>query len=201
MQVHSVHCSSAVRSYPFEPAYVDGSYAIRGAQQVSAVRRGLVRSMTEAMEREIYDPSARLRYGALRDFLVGPDSRSPVRLFTSAADAMSALRLERTMRGCGFSPYIALRSCGGREKRVDTEMAISLVEETRDLPPGTVVTLLAGDDDFTPAVQRMIRRGLLVDLVGWEDSTSRQLQILARRVLTLDEHFASLVTCRAHTLH
>ena len=101
----------------------------------------------------------------------------------------------------GFSPYIALRSPGHPEKRVDTEMALSLIEETREFPEGSIVTVVAGDDDFTPAVQRMVKRGLLIDLVGWEYSISRQLQILARRILTLDEHFSSFVTCREHSVH
>ena len=201
MQVHSGHCASTVRSSHCEPAFVDGSYAMLGAQQLSAVRRGYAGSVVEAKERGICDRAAQLHYRRLRDFLVGPDSRSPVRLFTSAPDESSALRIGRLMRDCGFLPYIALRAGGSREKRVDTEMAISLVEETCELPRGAVVTLVAGDDDFTPAVQRLVRRGLKIDLVGWEYSISRELRSLARRVLMLDQHFASLVICDARSLH
>ncbi len=201
MQVHSGHCASTVRSFHCEPAFVDGSYAMLGAQQLSAVRRGFAGSVVEAMERGICDRAARLHYRRLHDFLVEPTSRFPARLFTSAPDESSALRITRLMCECGFLPYIAVRAGGSREKRVDTEMAISLVEETCELPRGAVVTLVAGDDDFTPAVQRLVRRGLEIDLVGWEYSISRELQSLARRVLTLDRHFTSLVICDSRSLH
>ncbi|RGB22701.1 hypothetical protein C1646_730088 [Rhizophagus diaphanus] len=66
-----------------------------------------------------------------------------------------------------------------KEKRVDTEIAVSMVIDTliKIKNPGILI-LVAGDGDFEPALKPIMEAGWIVEVRFWTNSTSRHLKEL-----------------------
>lgn len=77
----------------------------------------------------------------------------------------------------------------GTEKKIDTNVvtdvmfdALTRMDKARD-----EITLVAGDSDYVPMVEKLIAQGFRVHVVFWGHA-SRELQAAARSFTPLDKH-------------
>ena len=178
--------------------YVDNSNVWIEGQRVSAVRKGMARSAWEAMEQDVLDREWQYDFGRLYE-LACPDEAVVGRsiLFGSRPPPNDSL-WERARRD-GFEIVVFDRSAGGREKRVDTALTVTLTEDSFTyMQParGDMAVIVAGDGDYVPAVESLQRRGLGVRAVFWEHAVSRDLRRLVDEYVPLDPHLESLAARR-----
>lgn len=188
--------TTAVPARPVCFAYLDTSNIFLGGAAVSAFRRGMVPSLGFAAEHRKFDLDFRINFTWLRQFVVGDDPEGSARTVCVGSNKVgndgTVFRAAERARWAAITPS---RSASGREKEVDTTLAVLLMEDVlcQSAPPASVdVTLCSGDRDLLPAVSALKRRGYGVDVVGWEHTTSPQLRQEARRFIALDPYFDHL---------
>lgn len=176
-------------------AYLDLSNLYVGAAQVSAARLGWATSPADAAERGIADSQLRIKFGATREFLVGTSSEKARCIAFGSVKDRSDTRIADSLRRNGIEPRMLRRSLSGREKGVDTSLAVTMLE---DLLLGEShgamldVTMVSGDRDLCEVLEPLRRRGIEVDVAAWRHTASTELMQLARRFVPLDDHFELL---------
>lgn len=81
------------------------------------------------------------------------------------------------------------RNAANKEKKVDTSIAADMISDSYDLmnPANDEVTLVSGDRDLVPAVEKLRSRGFKVDVVFW-DHASTELKNSASSFVSLNPH-------------
>lgn len=174
-------------------AYLDASNIFLGGAAVSAYRRGLAASPKIAAESHNFDLQFRFDFTWLRQFAVGEDPDGTARAVCVGSNKAGCDGVVyRAAERAGWTAITPERSLSGREKEVDTTLAVLLLEDVLCHPAqsGEVdITLFSGDRDLLPAVRALQRRGRDVDIVAWEHATSTELRQAARRFIALDTYF------------
>lgn len=156
--------------------YVDNSnYWIEG-MRVSAVQRGMAPNLNAASEQRILDQSYRVDFGKLLRFAGGaPEEIGAAKLYGSRPPEND--ELWEMARRHGFEVVVHDRGYEGTEKKVDTQMSADMIEDLYAVieQREDEVTLVSGDADHIPAVEKIIRAGVDVHVVGWKHCTSREL--------------------------
>ena len=160
--------------------YVDNSNVWIEGQRLSAVRRGMAANAREAMKLGVVDREWRYDFGRLYD-IACPDGASVGRsiLFGSRPPANDTL-WERARKD-GFEVVVFDRNAANREKRVDTALTTTLMEDSfkfMQADRGDVAVIIAGDGDYVPVVESLRQRGLQTRVVFWDHATSRDLKQL-----------------------
>lgn len=173
--------------------YVDNSNAFIEGKRVSAVRKGLAPNIYEAMNRNITDNSYRLDLGKLHSFTAGSDPRKIKRavLFGSRPPANDSLWgiAERA----GFETIVVDRNAANREKKVDTGIVSEMMRDAyKKMNSGEdVITLVAGDGDFVPAITNLRQDAYKVELFFWNHA-SQELKDACDCFVALDPHLDHL---------
>jgi hypothetical protein len=174
--------------------FCDVSNLLAGGAQVLAARHGHAPTPQCAADAGVADYSFRIDISGLHKFLVGPDPSVTARAicFGSRKAESSNHHAWEAWRRAGWDPRVFVRSSSGREKEVDTALALEMFEElafSGYSPADVEVTLVAGDRDYAPVLEKLALRGFAVDVVCWEHVTAPRLRALARRFIALDEYF------------
>jgi hypothetical protein len=175
-------------------AFCDVSNILAGGAQVAAARSGHAPTPQSAAAAGIADFSFRVDTTWLYQFVLGTDASVNARAFcfgSRKVDSVDQYAWEAWRRS-GWEPSVFLRSCSGREKQVDTALALGMFEEvvlSGYSPADVEVTLVAGDGDYVPVLEKLAHRGFAIDVVCWEHVTAPSLRKLARRFIALDEYF------------
>ena len=174
--------------------YVDNSNVFIEGQRVSAVRRGLARNVVNAMTHRIIDYDWRLDYGALHDIVCGqPAEIGASYLWGSPPPGDSFWKM---VERYGFKVTTYDRNIAGKEKKVDVAIAHQI---TKDAYSGVVqkttdeITLVAGDKDFVPVVEDLVKNGYTVDLAFWNHA-AQELKRVASKFVPLDSYLDVLTT-------
>jgi uncharacterized LabA/DUF88 family protein len=166
--------------------YVDNSnYFIEG-QRLSAVRTGMALTIADANSQRILDLSWRGDFGRLYEFTgAGKDGRAT--LYGSRPPQNDTLWGIAQSRG--FQVKVFDRSFfTDKEKKVDSSMAVDMIDDLYTLAKdGDEFTLVAGDGDHIPAVEKIVSKGYPVYVVFWTHATARELREIATRFVPLDE--------------
>lgn len=174
-------------------AYLDASNIFLGGAAVSACRRGMAPNPKIAAESHTFDPQFRCNFTWLRHFAVGDDAEGTARAVCVGSNKFGSDGVVyRAAERAGWTAITPQRAVSGREKEVDTTLAVLLLEDVLCHPAqaGDLdITLFSGDRDLLPAVRALQRRGRAVDVVGWEHATSTELRQAARRFVALDPYF------------
>ena len=156
--------------------YVDNSnYWIEG-MRVNAVASGLAPNLNVASEKQILDQSYRVDFGKLIEFAGGePDEIGTAKLYGSRPPEND--ELWAMARRHGFEVVVHDRGYDGTEKKVDTQMSADMVEDLYTVIQHgqDEVTLVSGDADHIPAVEKILAAGVEIHVVGWAHCTSREL--------------------------
>ena len=188
---------SELRNQRKNRCFVDNSNLFVEGQRQSALRRGWVRSMAEAMDIDSLDPGWRLDYTALRAVLEAVVGKlHSARVFGSICHTVPApkrLALGEAISRGGWQPTLHLRHSGRREKCVDVELASQTVWEAvtaTDRDRGGVL-LVAGDGGYGPLVDLLVGRGYELVVAFWSQAAV-VLRREASRYVVLDADFQTL---------
>jgi len=172
--------------------YVDNSNVWIEGMHVAAVANGHAPTIWDAMEKGTCDYSWKLDFGKLYQFAGGErhevgkavlyGSRPPKN------DSLWAIAQRH-----GFEVVVYDRNASNKEKKIDTSIAADMVADSYELmtPGKDEVTLVSGDRDLVPAVEKVRKRGLKVDVVFW-DHAAAELRSAASTFVSLNPHLAHL---------
>ena len=172
-------------------AYVDCSNLFIEGQKVSAVAKGMARSMEDARQRGILDFDYRLDLYRLMTLLRQAPGDTRAVVFGSVTDSNEGLW--RHAANAGFEVVTVERGFGGKEKRVDTSLVTRMCRDAYRFadPRRDRITLVAGDGDYEPAVTQLVADGFAVTVLYWAHA-SRELREAATTFQALDTYIANL---------
>lgn len=168
--------------------YVDNSNVWIEGTHVAAARRGLAADVWTAVQKGISDRWA-IDFGKLFSFAGGnvTDVKRAA-LFGSRPPPNDSLW--DAAKRQGFEVVVYDRNVVGQEKKVDTEIVAAMIEDSfQILTLGEdEMTLVAGDSDYVPAIERLKKRGIPVEVVFWGHA-ARELKQAATKFVNLDHWF------------
>lgn len=171
--------------------YVDNSNVWIEGMHVAAVQRGLAPDIWSAMDLKIFDKWT-MDFGKLFEFAGG--TRKDVKkatLFGSRPPKNDSVWDSAKRKG--FEVVIYDRNVANREKKIDTDIATTMIEDSYEiLEKGKdEMTLVAGDSDYVPAIEKLKRRGIHVDVVFWGHA-AKELREIATKFINLDPYLDHL---------
>jgi len=173
--------------------YVDNSNVWIEGMHVAAAQHGHAPDVWSAVQNRICDYNWKLDFGKLFQFAGG--DRAEVKraaLFGSRPPKNDSLwtAAERN----GFDVIVYDRNVVGREKKIDTDIVATMMEDSYEiLKVGEdEITLVSGDADYVPAIEKLKKRGIPVHVVFWNHA-AREIKEVATKFVNLDpflEHLA-----------
>ena len=171
--------------------YVDNSNVWIEGLHVAAYASGKVPDVWTAVKGNICDHNWNLDFGKLFAFAGGDqaDVRKAA-LFGSRPPKNDSVW--EAARRKGFEVIVYDRNVVNHEKKIDTDIVATMIEDSfLILRPGDEITLVAGDSDYVPAIEKLRKRGIAVDVVFWKHA-SKELKEAATRFIPLDPHLEHL---------
>ncbi|HEY2093380.1 MAG TPA: NYN domain-containing protein [Thermoanaerobaculia bacterium] len=172
--------------------YVDNSNVWIEGMHVAAVKHGLAPNIREAQSARICDNRWKIDFGKLFEFAGG--DRSEVKkatLFGSRPPPNDSLW--DTAKRKGFEVVVYDRSVANREKKIDTDIVATMIEDTFTIldPKTDEMTLVAGDSDYVPAIEKIRKREITFHVVFWNHA-ARELREAATKFIALDPYLEHL---------
>lgn len=171
--------------------YVDNSNVWIEGMHVAAYTNGMAPSVWDAVQNRICDHNWKIDFGKLFAFAGG--DKADVRkaaLFGSRPPQNDSLW--DAARRNGFDVVTYDRNVANHEKKIDTDIATTMIEDSfLVLQPGDEMTLVAGDSDYVPAIEKLKARGIPVHVVFWKHA-SRELKQVASSFTELDQYLQHL---------
>jgi hypothetical protein len=165
-------------------SYIDNSNIYIEGCRVSAVKKGMAKTIVDAMNQMIVDHTWQLDYGKLYQFICGSDAVA--RLWGSPPPGDSFWNM---LHRQGFNPTVYERNFANKEKKVDvaiasrmTKDAYTIIDKIKD-----EILLVAGDSDYVPTVSDLVSEGFKVEVVFW-DHAARELRQTATKFISLDQY-------------
>ncbi len=171
--------------------YVDNSNVWIEGMHVAAYVNGMAPDVWSAAQNKICDSSWKLDFGKLFHFAGG--DRLTVRkaaLFGSRPPQNDSVW--DAARRQGFEVITYDRNVANHEKKIDTDIVATMIEDSYEiLQPGDEITLVSGDADYVPAIEKLKKRGISVHVVFWKHA-SRELKDVATTFTELDPYLQHL---------
>ncbi len=169
--------------------YVDNSNIWIEGMHVSAAAKGRAPDIWAACEQRICDYDWKIDFGRLFEFAAGGDVGRAV-LFGSRPPQNDSLWV--VAKAKGFEVIVHDRSVQNREKKVDTQITAEIIQDSYEhMKNGDTVTIVSGDSDYVPAIEKLKERGFSVDVCFW-DHASRELREAATRFISLNKYLDHL---------
>lgn len=176
--------------------YLDDSNVYIEGQRVSAVSKGMAKTLQEASLKQILDKSYKLDFGNLVKIISGFKPSIGKMIFYGSKPPPTD-SVWKAAESAGFTTKIFDRSASGKEKMVDTQMAVDIMEDilTTLKPETDRVIIVAGDRDYVPVVIKAKERGFTVRVAYWSHA-SGLLRKTASDFQVLDGHIRDLTYTR-----
>ena len=173
--------------------YVDNSNVFIEAKRVSAVQKGLAMDIYEAMDNGILDDSFRLDFGRLHSFTAGNDPANIKRAVLFGSRPPKNDSLWQIARDNGFETVVEDRNVANKEKKIDTGIVTEMMRDAYSevSPTDDTMTLVSGDADYVPAINRLLEDGYRVEVFFW-DHASGDLQEACSQFMSLNDHLHHL---------
>lgn len=172
--------------------YVDNSNVWIEGMHVAAVAHGMAPNIFAAQEHKICDYGWKIDFGKLLQFAGGnrPEIGRAV-LYGSRPPPNDSLWAAAKREG--FEVIVHERSLKGSEKKVDTNIATDVVYDAlrRMDPAKDEVTLVAGDSDYVPTVEKLMADTYKFYVVFW-DHAARELREACTQFTSLNPHLEHL---------
>lgn len=168
--------------------YVDNSNVWIEGMHVAAVESGRAPDIWAALEHKICDYSWKIDFGKLFTFAGGerPQVARAV-LFGSRPPKNDSLW--DAARTNGFKVIVHDRNIQNKEKKIDTEIVVNMLTDSYEsLKAGDEMTLVAGDKDYVPAIEKLVGRKIPVHVVFW-DHAARELRESCTKFVSLNPYF------------
>lgn len=172
--------------------YVDNSNVWIEGMHVAAYASGMVPDVWTAVQNKVCDYNWKLDFGKLFQFAGG--ERAEVKracLFGSRPPKNDSLW--EAARRQGFEPIVYDRNVINHEKKIDTDIVATMITDSYEiLAAGSdEITLVAGDADYVPAIEKLRKRKIPVHVVFWNHA-SRELKESATKFIALDQYLEHL---------
>jgi uncharacterized LabA/DUF88 family protein len=172
--------------------YVDNSNVWIEGMHVAAARNGLAPDVWSAVQQRICDYNWKLDFGKLFEFAGG--NRADVKkaaLFGSRPPKNDSLWVAAKKNG--FDVIVYDRNIVNHEKKIDTDIVATMIEDSYEIFSAgqDEMTLVAGDSDYVPAIEKLKKRAINVDVVFWGHA-ARELKECARNFVNLDQYLTHL---------
>lgn len=172
--------------------YVDNSNIWIEGMHVAAYKNGLVPDVWDAVKNKICDQSWKLDFGKLFQFAGGDKSDvKKATLFGSRPPQNDSVWMAAERHG--FEVVIYDRNVANHEKKIDTDIVATMMENSYELLTigEDEMTLVSGDADYVPAIEKLKKRGIPVHVVFWKHA-SRELKEAATKFIELDPYWNHL---------
>lgn len=173
--------------------YVDNSNVWIEGMHVAAVASGLAPDIFTALAGGICDYTWKLDFGRLLEFAGG--NRADIgRAVLYGSKPPPNDSLWTAAKNQGFEVVVHERSVfSGREKKVDTNIVTDITADAFELmdPTKDEITLVAGDADYVPTVDRLRKRGFRFDVCFW-DQASKELKAACTNFISLNSFLEHL---------
>ena len=85
------------------------------------------------------------------------------------------------------------RNIAGHEKKIDTDIVATMIEDSYEILTigQDEITLVSGDSDYVPAIEKLKKRGIPVHVVFWGHA-ARELKEVATKFVNLDPYLDHL---------
>ncbi|MCV4285049.1 NYN domain-containing protein [Pseudomonas capsici] len=171
--------------------YVDNSNVWIEGKHVAAYSKGLAPSVWDAVKNKICDNGWNIDFGKLFAFAGG--EKVEVRkaaLFGSRPPQNDSVWAAARKNGWEVTTYD--RNVANHEKKIDTDIVATMIEDSfLILQPGDEITLVSGDADYVPAIEKLKARGISVHVVFWKHA-ARELKQVATKFIELDPYLEHL---------
>ena len=166
-----------------EFVYVDNSNVFIEGKKIAARRNGNGREM---------DFSFRLDFGELYDFVAENNPGKIARALLLGSSPPTSDKVWGVAENAGFEVVVLNRNSANQEKKVDTGIVAAMVRDAYTKAGKTdVITLVAGDSDYVPAINLLVNDGFQVEVVFWS-SASGELKRACSRFVELDRYLDDL---------
>ncbi len=173
--------------------YVDNSNVWIEGMHVAAVEGGLAPDIWAAQEHKICDYGWKLDFGRLLEFAGGKrEEVGRAVLYGSKPPPNDSLWAAAKRQG--FEVVVHERNpYSGREKKVDTNIVTDITADSFELmrPERDEITLVAGDSDYVPTVERLRKRGFRFDVCFW-DHGAKELKEACSTFVSLNAYLDHL---------
>jgi hypothetical protein len=172
--------------------YVDNSNIWIEGLHVAAYKSGMAPDVWSAVKGNICDHNWKLDFGKLFEFAGGAKGDvKKATLFGSRPPANDSVW--QIAKKKGFEVVVYDRNIANHEKKIDTDIVATMIEDSfQILTIGEdEVTLVAGDSDYVPAVEKLKKRNIPVHVVFWGHA-SKELKNAATKFISLDNYLTLL---------
>ena len=172
--------------------YVDNSNVWIEGMRWAAVYAGLAPDIWYASKEGISDPKWRLDFGKLLMAINGdPKDIKRAVLFGSRPPENDSLW--KSIERKGYEVVIYDRNRSNQEKKIDVDVATTIIEDSYEKMKAAEdeIILVAGDSDYVPMVEKLIKRGFSVKLVFWSHA-SRDLINAVTEFKELNQYIAQI---------
>ena len=166
-----------------EYVYVDNSNVFIEGKRIAARKNGGT---------DYYDFQFRLDFGELYDFIAEHDREKIARALLLGSRPPTSDKVWDVATRAGFEVVVIDRNFENREKKVDTGLVAAMVRDAyTKVEKSDVITLVAGDSDYVPAVELLVADGFQVEVVFWS-SASGELKSVCSKFIELDRYLDKL---------
>ena len=173
--------------------YVDNSNVFIEGKRIAAIQAGKAKNVAHANENDIVEHSFRLDFGELYDFVSAHNPNKVARAVLFGSSVSESDKVWQVAENAGFEAVVIDRNAANREKKIDTGIVAAMVRDayTRVDKAKDIITLVAGDSDYVPAIELLTGDGFRVEVVFWS-SVSAELKDVCSRFIELDKHLSAL---------
>ncbi|TLU88152.1 MAG: NYN domain-containing protein [Chlorobium sp.] len=168
--------------------YIDNSNLFIEGRRVSAVAKGMAPSIYDAMNHYILDHDWEVSYRELHNFLCGQNKSEigGAKLWGSPPPGDTFWSYVEKQ---GFEKTVFDKNYQGKEKKIDVAIAHSITKDAYTIidKEKDEIALVAGDKDFVPVVEDLVKEGYNVQVVFW-DHVAKELRDAASNFLSLDKY-------------
>lgn len=172
--------------------YVDNSNVWIEGMHVAAVRKGYAPNVWTAQKDKICDYDWKIDFGKLFQFAGGDKSEVKHAVLFGSRPPPNDTLWDAAKRK-GFEVIVYDRNVSGKEKKIDTDVVATMIEDSYELvnPETDEMTLVAGDADYVPAIEKLKRRKIKVHVVFWSHA-AKELRDVATKFIALDPYLEHL---------
>lgn len=166
---------------------VDNSNVFIKGQKYSAKQKGVHKTISE--DKDVCDPSWRVHFGnLLKEVAEGQRIVGAILVGSKPPASDDVWDMAAAQ---GFTVIVHERNAAGKEKAVDTELAVQGTAVLFTEPTPGVLKVLSGDRDFIPLINMAVKRGWETEMWAFSSSfTSHGMMAqTVNRIKPLDTYF------------
>jgi predicted nuclease of predicted toxin-antitoxin system len=173
--------------------YLDNSNVWIEGMHVAAFQNGLAPDVWSAVKNRICDHSWKLDFGKVFQFAGGDAVDVKKASFFGSKPPKNDSVWDAAKRR-GFEVVTYDRNVANHEKKIDADIVATMIEDSDEILTidQDEVTLVAGDADYVPAIEKLQRRGIPVHVVFWAHA-SRELKEVATMFVDLNPYLTFLL--------